>query len=125
MSTAITTPAMMQTSDTVRGVWRYRCRASSTDSTIPTETGSARLNEGNAVTRTWPGNALAAVEGMALRPSGNSTTSSIRANGPRRANGKIVGTATTTIPGEHREWPPLALCGRGRRRAPVRPVAMR
>ena len=113
MSTAITTPAMLQTSDTVRGVWRYRCRASRTDSTIPTETGSARLNEGNAVTRTWPGNALAAVEGMALRPSGNSTTSSIRANGPRRANGKIVGTATMTTPASIESG----------RRSPLRPRA--
>ena len=53
---------------------------------------------GTRVTSTWPGSALAAVDGMALRPSGKSTTSSMRANGPRSAKGKIAGTATTSMP---------------------------
>ena len=65
---------------------------------MPTESGSTRLSDGNVVTSTCPGKALAAVDGMALSPSGNNTTSSKRANGPRSANGMIAGTATSSIP---------------------------
>ena len=80
---------------------------------MPTARGSARLSEGNSLTRTCPGSALAAVVGILLRPSGKSTTSSMRANGPRRAKGKMVGTATTIMP---------ASMVKGRR-SPLRPRA--
>ena len=94
----MTTPANVHTSETVRGGRRYKWRARSTLKTKPTETGSTRLREGNHAMSSCPGSALAAVDGTALRPSGNRTTSSIRANGPRKRKGKMAGTATTTIP---------------------------
>ena len=46
----------------------------------------------------WPGSGLAAGELTPERPSGNRTTLSKNAHGPRRANGTTTGPATTSMP---------------------------
>ena len=58
-------------------------------------------------------------------PRGKSTTSSMSANGPRSANGKIVGTATTTMPASMDERAPLAVAAACRRTGRARPAARR